>query len=786
MDPFEDEYNNNPHDDRLERALAEQGTSIGDVQELTPWYDRPQTDQEAMDAMFYSNKDAVSKFKMDSILEETMEARRAISPAAEDDSEDENHPSWTAVHAAFDVTKKYTPRDDESDLLSGEMTDTGAMTTGKDAYTIISTGPALMPSTLVALGTSYRGSPNANSTTKYTTPATDSPEYIAEHDSYDEIGYTYKPFAISTSMIKECVDTINSPISSMEEGISPLIKASETPASTSTSVKENLNHSIWSETPAKLPSTEKPSAMAEVDWLKDLDGIAAPDYDGEWEDSPSRGQVLMQKKLLKQAAITEPVSTMANAPKSRLTSVADSNSRVVTPTITESEEELAANLEDVDLDSDLEFPVRKAVKKHIQMPTKKPSIAANANKENITGAFTEENLRKQPANSHPPVLQKTLNASSPYTPKLASLYTLQTPTGVSPMPTYTQIKAQAHANMERDSTRAQNSPKSPIDSDENLIDGEYADVSMDNLDYEMGNCGSKDYPTYYFPGTYEATKHDTYEAVKNISSAAYSFGSALGVAGIGKAVLSVGALVGKGARRTGKVAATTATMGAVKLGYKESLPANITQWAEETSYNEALKAEKKKPIYKLAGVQYKKGDPRNYILKKTPSTMQGKSIDFDDDPDEDDWTVVNVKGSAEQPSQQAGEQPSTEYQDGVRDSVYETLMTAVENTATVTVSAANHVGRNVSRVVRSVRAQPHDYFEQRKIAENWPKNLKELEWRNKIERRQSIPRHLDPDFEKVRDPRTGKPRYKRPDVSDPDDIQDDFDGMVLSDDELKD
>lgn len=312
---------------------------------------------------------------------------------------------------------------------------------------------------------------------------------------------------------------------------------------------------------------------------------------------------------------------------------------------------------------------------------------------------------------------------------------------------------------------------------------------MDMLDYEMSNAGSQDYPTYHFPGTYDAAKHDTLEAVKNVGSAASSFGSALGVAGIGKAVWSVGTLVGRGVRGGSKAVGSSATMGAIKLGYKDSLPTSVAQWAEDNAESEARKAEKK-AAYKMAGVRYKNGDPRKYVLKKeTGGGMQGKSIAIDDAADDDDWAIVDV---TEGPEGDAGEH-FTDYQDQPRASVYESVMTAVESTAGVTVDVAGRVGdvagrvgRNVARAVRTVRAQPHDVFEQRKIAENWPKNLKELEVRNKVERRQSIPRHLDPNFEKVRDPRYHRPLYKRSDVRDTDDVEDDYEEMVLpeEDDQL--
>ncbi|KAF2444722.1 hypothetical protein P171DRAFT_520841 [Karstenula rhodostoma CBS 690.94] len=761
--PFFDEDDNNPHDERLERALADQGASLGDVQELNAWGNRPQTDQEVLDAIFAPKRDPAS------------DGISPVAPNEDKTAEGENDPAMARLHAMFAVPKKETPPDGKTDLSLGEVTDTGAGATVKEAHTDISPEPAPMPSTLKSLGTAYSGSPNDNSTGKRMALAINPSKHTAGHNPSYTTDPVDKFIGMTDSMIKEGHNQLNSPTIPVDDNTSSAMQVSETPASTSTTKLEDLNHSVWAGTTAKFSSTEKPASMAQADWLKKLHGVAAPDYDGEWEDSPSRGPVLIQKKLFEEAEIAEPVATSANTPESRLVSSVASNSRGVAPAATASEEELDDELEDIDLDS----PVKKAVEK----PTKKPSVASNANKENTTGGFTKATLGKQPTTSRPSLVPKTPKVPSPA--KLVPLPTLGT-TGASPMPTYTQIKAQADHNLKRRSAHVQAPPKSPIDSDQNLIDGEYADVSMDMLDHEMANCGLKDYPTYHFPGTYDAAKHDTYEAVKNVSSAACSFGSALGVAGVGKAIWSVGTLVGKGARRTGKVVATTATMSAIKLGYKESLPASVAQWAEETSYKEARKAEKTKPVYKMAGVQYKKGDPRNYVLDKNPYAVQQNSIDFDDDLDEDDWTMVKVKEGADKqtsPRRVHGEQPPVDYQDKPRVSVYENVMTAVENTATVTTTVASRVGRNVSRAVRTVRAQPHDLFEQQKIAENWPKDLKELEFRNKTERRRTIPGLTNTDSTKLPDTMIGKVSSKRPNVTETDEDSNNFDGMVLSDGE---
>ncbi|OAG07976.1 uncharacterized protein CC84DRAFT_1239072 [Paraphaeosphaeria sporulosa] len=864
MNPFEDEHDNNPNDERLDRALADRGAPLGNVKELSPWRlgDPPKTDQEMLEAIFYPN--GVPKPEMEPVSDEIINARLAAFPSApkkdvaSGNDNDAKHASWVALQAAPAVPKQETPLDHTTGLNPGEILGTGAGITVKGADTNVFPEPAPLPSTLKTLDTSYPGSPNDHSPGKRTTSATEPPEHTAEHDSYKEADLTYKLFVMSTSMIQECDGTITSPIPDVGDEVgddnSPLINLPDSPAASSASdstkrndihsvwsgtqtkglsavkprvkegknqayppipvfdgnsteiqaskkpvflsitTKKDLNHSVWSETPVKLSSVEKSAGMTEVNWLKTLDGVTTPEYDGEWEDSPSRGPVMTQK-LLEGPAVADPVSATTKTFDIRQASVIVSDPTVAKPAVSALEEQLADNLEEIELDSDLESHVQEVVKKPVQKRTTKLSVAA-AVKENIPEGSTTVTLRERSTGARQPLAPKTPIASHPYSQntvnaKFIPLSKLETPTGASPMPTFTQVKAQAGRNLKRGSARAPAQPKSsksPIDSDENLVDGEYADVSMDMLDYEMGNAGSTDYPTYHFPGTYEAAKYDTIEATKNVSSAASSFSSALGMAGVGKAMWSVGTLVGRGARGTAKVIATTATMGAIKLGYKESLPAHVAQWAEETSLNEARKAEKKKPVYKMADVQYNKGDPRNYVLNKDRSIMQDKSVDIDDDLDEDDWAMVNVKDGAEEPLEQAGGQLPTENQDGPRDLYYESIMSAVESTAMVTVGVASRVGRNVSRVVRTVRAQPHDYFEQRKIAENWPKNLAELEVRNKVERRQSIPRHLDPDFEKVRDPRYHKPLYKRATVSDPDDVQDDFEKMVLpdSDDELKD
>ncbi|KAL5387562.1 hypothetical protein PMIN02_008048 [Paraphaeosphaeria minitans] len=579
---------------------------------------------------------------------------------------------------------------------------------------------------------------------------------------------------MTDSISKESLDAINSPLPDVDDDTSSSIGLPDAPAPPSNSTQENLSHSVWSEGPAKLSSAEKPAAMAEDDWLKKLDGVSAPDYDGEWEDSPSRAPALMQDKLLEEPAVADPVAIKANTTYSRPVPTVASNLHVVASTPKVPEEKLANQWEDIDLNSPGKKPVQK--------PNKKSSVSVVANKGNIIKGSTAAAGGKRPTNACQSLAPKTSNIPGSYSQKLIDgKFELLTLVGVSPMPTFTQVKAQADSNLDRGYVPPLKPAKSPTDSNENLIGGEYADVSMDMLDHEMGNAGSKDYPTYHFPGTYDAAKQDTYEAVKNVSSAASSFGSALGVAGVGKTFWSVGSLVGSGARRTGKVVATTATIGAIKLGYKEQIPANLAQWAEETSIDEARKAEKKKPVYKLAGAQYKKGDPRNYVLAENSSAAQQKSINLIDDLDEDDWTTVNVEEGAEQPSEQACKYTLADahLQNEPRESIYGSFMTAVESTAVV----AKHLGRNFWAAARTVRGKQADYLEQKKRAAAWPKNLAELEYVNRIERKQTIPRLNNPHFTKVLDIGTGKVQYTPPNVTDPDDDKNNFDNMAFSDED---
>jgi hypothetical protein len=686
---------------------------------------------------------------------------------------DRPHPNQEVVDTMF-ALKHDTASDAKDGPAPSGFLDVRAMAAVKDDMQNVSV-PASMASYHEELVTSSPGSPYDNLVEQRAITTTEAPEQPAGHDISDADDRYDNRLAVSFSMLKMGTDQLNAPDPSVDD-TSTATQESDKSGFTSMALNKGINHQpVSPKNPVNDISAEKPTDMDEADWLKKLHSAVAPDYDGEWEDSPSRGPHLMPKNTLMDDSVAEPVTTTANTSKSHLASTGTLNHGFVEPTVKTLEETLAYDLEEIELGS----PIKKS--------TKKCSVAADANKENGMDGFTKATLHKHdPKTLRRPLAPKTPKILVPGTQKTAAAAKsdtcpkLRTPGGASPMPTYSQVKAQANHNLkgvEKIVSRA----KAAIDNDENLIEGEYADVSLDMMDYSMGNCSRKDYPTYHFPGTYEAVKHDTYEAAKNISTAAATFGTALGMAGVGKAMYSVGSLAAKGARRTGTVVGANATMGAIKLGYKESLPERVTQWAEETSYNGDRKAEKKKPVYKLAGVDYKKGDPRNYVLDRNPSAVQQHMIEFEDDLDEDDWMGVTVNEDAALPPPRRihGEQAPVDYQDESRDSVYESFMTALESTSMV----AARVGRNVSRGVRTVVGARHGSLEQRKIYDAWPKNLAELEFVNKVERRETMENLYNPNFAKVRDDR-GRLVGPRPKVTESDEIPFNSEIMHGSEDEM--
>ena len=259
--------------------------------------------------------------------------------------------------------------------------------------------------------------------------------------------------------------------------------------------------------------------------------------------------------------------------------------------------------------------------------------------------------------------------SSPRTPKtqsaagnktriaLGSAPKLQTPIAVSPMPSVARIQTQAEINSRRRSKTEAVPPRSNFMVDiapNNLFDvelgsgtskaakededlaalirEEYEDVSNDVLYHHMAHCHEGDkanLPSYQYPGTYEAAKHDTYEAAKNIGSAAMTFTKAFVSSGIGKAAWSAGALSLDVGRRAGKHMTTQAI---IKSGYKDSLPTAIQSWADANEEKRRWKAEVKKREYETAGqsqTRSKFGNPFAFIKassKKDTNTQFTKDL----------------------------------------------------------------------------------------------------------------------------------------------------------------
>ncbi|KAL5387561.1 hypothetical protein PMIN02_008047 [Paraphaeosphaeria minitans] len=109
MNPFEDECDNDPNDERMDRALADPGASLGDVKELHPWGDRPKTEQEVLEAIFYPN--GVPKPEMEPVSDEIINARLAgsfvtpIKYSVTGDNNNANDASWVAFKASITVPK---------------------------------------------------------------------------------------------------------------------------------------------------------------------------------------------------------------------------------------------------------------------------------------------------------------------------------------------------------------------------------------------------------------------------------------------------------------------------------------------------------------------------------------------------------------------------------------------------------------------------------------------------------------------------------------------------------
>ncbi|KAL1610404.1 hypothetical protein SLS60_002071 [Paraconiothyrium brasiliense] len=586
------------------------------------------------------------------------------------------------------------------------------------------------------------------------------------------------------------------------------------------SLVERVSIDINSAVTLENLTDENPAAIAKVDWLQRLHGSTAPDYDGEWEDSPSRGATVLYKQLLEDDVAAKSVTASAHNVEHQITPVVASDRRYVSRTVLKLGENLFNDLEDVHLGSPAEKPTEQAhiadlLEKDANTLEQQPfqskashrstvaSVAIAAQQKNGTGSFIEANSgQHHPANAHSitaPETPAVHSAGYKYAPKLP------TPVGPSPMPSFSESRDRVGRNLNYSSCTQRVFPRTaaPINNPVsdgsshthistmslgNVIENEYADVTMDMLDYQMGNYGFKDYPTYHFPGTYEGAKHDTFEAATNISSAAKSFGNALGMSGVGKALWSVGAFTAKGARRAATVIGTQATMNAINLGYKETLPPYVAQWAESKNQEEERKAERKKPTYKFADEpRYKKVDPAKYVLEKNMSGMQEDLVDLDDDLDEEDWTMVNVKETTDQASQPAstcrvhGEEPPTGHQFGPPNSAYETIMTAVESSADL----AAQVGRTVRGQAIALADQQRQRQLRKQRAEEWPKDARELVQSNRYERLQTIGRLTSPHYTKVYNAHGDLVYPDRPAAHETDDVFDDYDIMVLSDEELE-
>ncbi|KAJ4349757.1 uncharacterized protein N0V89_008375 [Didymosphaeria variabile] len=755
---FVDEDDNNPHDERLDQATVTTGESIGDVQELN----RPLIEQEYMDRSFAPEK--------------------ATTPEA------------------------------KVDLAPGDIEDRDAGTSVVNDLSAISPAPAPVPSTL------YPGSPNDDLVEKRATTTTDLPEQPDKHDTSDPVVDTLDTRGSNIgSLVQRGINNINSAVP-VDDNTSP---TTDTLTSTSTaSIKDSLNLFYSAKVPVKNSSDKKPAAMAKVDWLKKLDGVAAPDYDGEWEDSPSRGATVLHEQLLEDDVVAEPLTTPTHNREHLVAPEVASKHRYVPQTFPNLGENLVDELEDINLDSPAKKPPKQDYIAELldedadtieYQPSKAKashrsaliSVATIANKQIETDGFFEATFGQH----HPEILRPALAPETPVVHGVGHRNTpkLRTPVGPSPMPSFSELRDRAGHNLKHGSGPQRDFPRTaapkdnpindvssrtnvPTASTENVVDKEYADVSMDMLDYEMGNCGSKDYPTYYFPGTYEAVKHDTYEAAMNVSSAAKSFRNAVGMSGVGKALWSVGAFTAKGTRRAATVLGTQATMSAINLGYKESLPPHVAQWATSKNQEEERKAERKKPNYKLVDEpRYKKADPAKYVLEKKLSTAQKDLIDLDDDLEEEDWTMVNVKETTDQTLQPAstcrvhGEEPPTGYQDGLPNTPYETIMTTVESTA----GFVAQVGRTVRGQAIALADRQRQRQLRKQRAEEWPKDARELVQSNRYERLQTIGRLTSPHYTKIHNTHGDLAYPDRPAAYETDDVSDNYDDMVLSDEELK-
>ncbi|KAF1978543.1 hypothetical protein BU23DRAFT_651409 [Bimuria novae-zelandiae CBS 107.79] len=651
------EDDNNPRDQNIEEKFVEQGESIGAVQEM-----------EAID-------DKLGKVTGDEL------------------------------HREFGTDEPTSMV--KSDVTSGRTMDNETWHTELVGLNPLqSHSPAPIPSTLDILSTSYPGSPNDSSikSKSATTHGITTPEQSGKQ------GETVKAETASTptrSLSPAPLDSVDLDSSSEESvGGSPF---------------------------------QKPGTMVDTTWLQqpELD----VDYNGEWSDTPSRVQTAPYNNATEPEAeeSTTPVLDYQQSPtpvpvRARTTSGANP-----------SDEELIDGMEKIDLDepfSDKPFDTFSTEKSNAVKPgsppktvpsfiVTEPSTLESAKNISTTGAISSDSENdhvQEYEDTFGPQTPKTLNIQAPVNEKDSAVSKFglnsmpSTPAVVSPMPTFTPIRAQAESNLRRrantDAFRRRNSKLSEVDLNhkgrtgandpDSDVSEEFENISVDVLDHGMGHIheGKKKskIPSYRYPGTYEAAKHDTVEAAKNVGAAAKTFGSAIFTAGIGKAAWSVGALSVDSARRATKHLTTQAIL---QSGYKESLPAGVKTWTDANEEKRQRKAEAKKREYKLADQsqpRYKTGKPLEFVKTKAESTkavateppkehVSNKKEVLLGDEGEEQWALIDQKEVAESNKFASSRDQGEGNPDDLPypSSFYEISMGLIETGATTTVNLSGHV-----------------------------------------------------------------------------------------------
>lgn len=103
-------------------------------------------------------------------------------------------------------------------------------------------------------------------------------------------------------------------------------------------------------------------------------------------------------------------------------------------------------------------------------------------------------------------------------------------------------------------------------------------------------------PSYPFPGTWSAALQDSNHAITQVSSATFSYASALATSGMGKATLSISAAA---LSTTNKYAASLTSWGLAKSGFSHNeLPTPICKWLtkKEEADKKRSKARKKSEL----------------------------------------------------------------------------------------------------------------------------------------------------------------------------------------------